>query len=60
MRKLTALIVVVGLRLGSLIAVTIGGAGVGAFGSCCCCCFFAVVRFFVEDGMVTVNVAVKK
>ena len=26
---------------------------------CCCCCFFAAVRFFVDDGMVAGNVAVK-
>jgi len=26
-------------------------AGSGTLGCWCCCCFFAVVRFFVDDGM---------
>ena len=39
-----------------------GGGTVSVLGNggcCCCCCFLAAVRFFVDDGMVTGNVAVK-
>ena len=39
-----------------------GGGTVSVLGNggcCCCCCFLAMVRFFVDDGMVAGNVAVK-
>ena len=62
-RKSTALTVAVALvGLGSLIVGAACEDGNGALnGGCCCCgcCFFAVVRFFVDDGMVAGNVAVK-
>ena len=54
MQKSTALMVAVAVVLGLLIvgAVDEDGNGVLVGGGCCCGrCFFAVVRFFVDDGM---------
>ena len=41
---------------GVLVGADAGGssvscAGSGTLGCWCCCCLFAVVRFFVDDGM---------